>query len=54
MGTMTAQSSKTTMRRRPPRDVIGPGAEGIAHVLKDAIPGATLWIERDGKIRVIN
>jgi len=30
------------------------GAEGIAHVLKDAISGATLWIERDGQIRVIN
>lgn len=32
---------------------IGPGTEGIAHILKDAMTGATVWFQKDGRIRVV-
>lgn len=33
---------------------IGPGSDGIAHILRDAVTGATVWFEKDGRIRMIN
>lgn len=33
---------------------IGPGADGIAHILKDAITGATVWFEKDGRITMVS
>lgn len=33
---------------------IGPGADGIAHILRDALTGATVWFEKDGKITVLD
>ncbi|WP_460447292.1 restriction endonuclease [Angustibacter aerolatus] len=33
---------------------IGPGTEGIAHILRDAITGATVWFEKDGHVRVLD
>jgi hypothetical protein len=33
--------------------VVGPGPEGVAHILKDAISGATVWLQTDGSIRAV-
>jgi hypothetical protein len=32
---------------------IGPGADGIAHMLSDTATGATVWFEKDGNIAVL-
>ena len=32
---------------------IGPGSDGIAHILRDAITGSTVWFEKEGRIRVL-
>lgn len=34
--------------------IVGPGPDGIAHILKDAISGATVWFESDGSIRQVS
>lgn len=35
------------------RHTVGPGPEGIAHVMRDAVSGSTVWFEKNGTIHAV-
>lgn len=54
VGTATGVTGRPHVQRQSTTTTVGPGRDGIAHLIKDGLDGTTVWFTDDGKIRVIN